>query len=131
MNASILAAGILSSFAFLLHTFGGDWELRSMEPSAETAFHKRSRQKWTMFRACWHMVSVDLLLASVGLFLIYFTDYFNNEQTLLQILAVYFFGYSVTWVIMLTVSKQFPKNYFRLSQWVLLLVIGTLIYAGS
>ncbi len=84
-----------------------------------------------MARCGWHWVSLDLLFASIGLGLINFTDYFDNEKTLLQILTVYFLGYSIVWALTIAISKQFPKNYLKLAQWILLLVISGLIYFGT
>ena len=84
-----------------------------------------------MARCGWHWISFDLLFASSGLALINFTDFFENEKTLLQILTVYFLGYAIVWVVTITISKQFPKNYLKLGQWILLLAISGLIYFGT
>ncbi len=84
-----------------------------------------------MARCGWHWVSFDLLFATIGLGLINFTEYFSNEQLLLQILSAYFLGYAIFWLLTITISKQFPKNYLKLGQWGLLLIISGLIYLGS
>jgi uncharacterized membrane protein YfcA len=72
-----------------------------------------------------------LLFATIGLGLINFSNYFDNEKALLQILTIYFLGYSVVWALTIAISKQFPKNYLKLGQWILLLLIGGLIYFGT
>lgn len=84
-----------------------------------------------MARCGWHWVSFDLLFASIGLGLINFADYFENERTLLQILTIYFLGYTIVWTITVAISKQFPKNFLKLGQWILLAVISALIYCGT
>jgi hypothetical protein len=84
-----------------------------------------------MARCGWHWISFDLLFASIGLGLINFTDFFDNEKTLLQILTVYFLGYAIVWAVTITISMQFPKNYLKLGQWMLLLAISGLIYLGT
>jgi hypothetical protein len=130
MNITVLVANALALLAFFIHTFMGDKELKIIEPSADTVDWVNRQEKWTMARCGWHWISVDLLLASIGLSLINFTDFFDNENTLLQILAVYFLGYSVAWIFVITISKPFPLNYLKLAQWVLLLTISGLIYYG-
>jgi hypothetical protein len=83
-----------------------------------------------MARCGWHWISLDLLFASIGLALLNFTDFFKNEQTLLQILSIYFLGYAIVWLFIILISKQFLKNYLKLGQWILLLLISGLIYSG-
>ena len=131
MNIAILSANILTLFAFVLHTFVGDKELKVNEPSETSEDKFLKREKWTMARCGWHWISFDLLFASIGLALINFTDFFENEKTLLQILTVYFLGYAIVWVVTITISKQVPKNYLKLGQWILLLAISGLIYFGT
>lgn len=126
----ILAASILTSLAFFIHTFIGDKELKLLEPEYEADKDYLKTEKWTMTRCGWHWLSFDLLLASIGLFIINFTDYFIHEKTLLQILSIYFSGYSIVWAFTIFISKPFPMNYLRLGQWMLLLVIAVLIYLG-
>ncbi len=84
-----------------------------------------------MARCGWHWVSFDLLFASIGLTLINFTDFFANEKTLLQILTIYFFGYAIVWALTIFISKSFEKNFLKLGQWILLLIISGLIYWGT
>jgi hypothetical protein len=131
MNIAILSANILTLFAFVLHTFVGDNELKVNEPVETTEDKILKREKWTMARCGWHWISFDLLFASIGLGLINFTDFFDNEKTLLQLLTVYFLGYAIVWTLTITISKQFPKNYLKLGQWMLLLAISGLIYFGT
>lgn len=130
MNIAILIANILTLFAWVLHTFVGDKELKVNEPSEALEDNFLKREKWTMARCGWHWISFDLLFASVGLALINFTDFFDNEKTLLQILTAYFLGYAIVWIVTITISKQFPKNYLKLGQWMLLLAISGLIWFG-
>ena len=131
MNIPILIANILTVLAFVLHTFVGDKELKVNEPSETIEDNFLKREKWTMARCGWHWISFDLLFASIGLVLINFSNFFDNEKTLLQILTTYFLGYAVVWALTIVISKQFPKNYFKLGQWILLLFISGLIYYGN
>lgn len=131
MNIALLSANILTLFAFVLHTFVGDKELKVNEPSEISDDKILKREKWTMARCGWHWISFDLLFASIGLALINFSDFFDNEKTLLQILTIYFLGYAIVWALTITISKQFPKNYLKLGQWMLLIAISGLIYFGT
>ena len=130
MNIAILIANILTLIAFVVHTFVGDKELKLNEPIEGVDEHYQKTEKWTMARCGWHWVSFDLLFATIGLGMINFTNYFDNEKTLLQILALYFLGYAIVWALTIAVSKRFPKNYAKLGQWMLLLLISGLIYFG-
>ena len=128
MNIPILLANILTLLAFFVHTFMGDRELKIIEPENDEKYLKR--EKWTMARSGWHWISFDLLFATIGLGLINFTDFLASEKLLLQILAIYFLGYGIVWLIGIAISKKFPKNYLKLGQWILLWVICGLIYWG-
>ena len=131
MNILILIANILTFVAFMPHTFVGDKELKVNEPTEETNRNFQKREKWTMARCGWHWISVDLLFATIGLGLINFTNYFDNTKTLLRILTIYFLGYAIRWALTIAVSKQFAKNYLKLGQWILLLLISGLIHYGT
>lgn len=138
MNMPLIIANILTFLAFFLHTFGGDKELRALEPAANHQHNNSNNSKgknqetWTMARSGWHWISVDLLFFTIGLGLINFSDFFSasHEKLLLQILALYFFTYAFVWILVIAISKQFPKNYFKLGQWILFIVIASLILFG-
>jgi len=123
MNTIILIANILTLLAFVVHTFVGDKELKVNEPTNETDDNFQKREKWTMARCGWHWISFDLLFATIGLGLINFTNYFDNEKILLQILTIYFLGYAIVWALTVAISKQFPKNYLKLGGLFLLMGI--------
>lgn len=130
MDISLLLANLLTFLAFVIHTFIGDREVKMIQPITNTENWAEKQEKWTMARCGWHWISFDLLFATIGLSLINFTDYFSNEKTLLQILTVYFLGYALVWAFTIAISKKFPKNYVKLGQWMLLLLISGLIYLG-
>ena len=131
MNITILIANILTFLPFVIHTFVGDKELKIIEPTHSNNEDLMKREKWTMVRCGWHWVSFNLLFATIGLGLINFTNYFENDKTLLQILTIYFLGYTVVWALTIEISKQFSKNYLKLVQWMLLLLISGLIFSGT
>lgn len=131
MNISILIANILTTLAFFAHTFIGDKELKIIEPGAETSNYLEKREKWTMARCGWHWISFDLLFSSIALSIINFSNYIKIEKEILQIFTLYFFCYSIFWLLTIIISKQFPKNYIKLGQWILLILISGLLYLGN
>lgn len=87
MNLYILAANVLTGIAFLIHTFAGDEELHVIELRNEDDGNFRKREKWTMTLYGWHWISVDLLLVSIGLALINFSQYFVHENVFSLVIA--------------------------------------------
>lgn len=130
MNTSLLIANVLTLLAFFIHTFMGDRELKIIEPDSENDEKYLKQEKWTMARSGWHWISIDLLFATIGLGIINFTDFLESERLLLQILAIYFLGYGIVWLIGIGISRSFPKNYLKLGQWILLWLISGLIFLG-
>lgn len=129
MSITLIIANLLTLLAFGAHTFAGDKELRLLEPNQDGE-NDILREKWTMGRGGWHMVSVDLLLATIGLALLNFTDLLQPREVYLMLLAIYFLAYGVAWFLVILISKSFKQNYPRLGQWMLLLVIAILVFAS-
>ena len=128
MNTVLIIANALVFFTFIVHTFGGDREYQKIEPAPDSP--TRFRVFWTMGRGAFHMVSIDFLFATIGLALINFTDYFKETKLLLHLLALYFLGYGIAFLITLIISKKFPNSFFKMWQWLLMFVISALIYFG-
>ncbi|MGB5554954.1 MAG: hypothetical protein WBM83_09880 [Flavobacteriaceae bacterium] len=128
MNTTLLIANALVFLTFIAHTFGGDKEYRNFEP---TEVDTKKMQNWLMGRGAFHIVSIDFLFASIGLALITFTDYFKDPKLLLNILSIYFLGYGLAFLITLIISKKFPNSFFKLGQWLLLILIAGMIYLGN
>ena len=127
MNIPLVIANLLCLIAFGAHTFVGDKEIRSLEPEEADG---DKRQFWTQARAGWHMVSFDLLFATIALALVNLSDWIKDETFLLQILMIYFIGYGVFWLMGILISKPFSKNYLKLGQWALLWGIAALVWWG-
>ena len=128
MNWFLLTANLLTVLAFIIHTFVGDREIRLIEPSAGDLL---KTEKWTMARCGWHWISVDLLLASIGLTYANFGPQEAEMSLILQILGGYFLLYGLIWGVVIIISKHFPGRWLKLGQWALLLLIGGLIWIGS
>ena len=129
MNTVLIIANVLVFLTFIIHTFGGDLEYRKIEPKPDSA--PRFRVFWTMGRGAFHIVSIDFLFATIGLTLINFTDYFKETQFFLNLLAFYFLGYGIAFLVTLIISKKFPNIFLKMWQWLLMFVIAALIYWGA
>jgi hypothetical protein len=128
MSNLILIANGLVILTFIMHTFGGDKEYKSIEPEKDNV---SQLEKWTMGRGAFHIVSADFLLASIGLTLINFSDYFTDKKLILNILAVYFAAYGLAFFLALLISKKFSYSFIKLWQWLLMFIISGLIYFGT
>lgn len=130
MNTYLIIANVLTVLAFFAHTFAGDKELGIIAVDSEDANWTKKQEKWTQARCGWHWVSFDLLMATIGLTIINFTNWITQEMFLVKLLSIYFAGYAVFWMLTLAMSRQFPKKYVKLGQWILLLAISGLLYLG-
>ena len=130
-NLPLLLALMLTSLAFLAHTFGGDMELLVIQPKKGIDNWDEMQQIWTMARSGWHWISIDLLFASIILALVSFTKTFKHPKTVLNLLTIYFLSYAIVWFLVILISPTFPNNFLKLGQWLLLLTISGLIYLGT
>ncbi|MFM9837291.1 MAG: hypothetical protein ACKVOQ_03440 [Cyclobacteriaceae bacterium] len=128
MNLALLAANSLVLLTFIAHTFWGDKEYKILEPVDGST---DLREKWTMGRGAFHIVSADFLLAFIGLTLINFTEHVKEKSLILTLLSTYFFAYGLAFLITLIISKKFKNSFFKLGQWLLLFAIAGLIYWGK
>ncbi len=131
MNTPILIANILTLLAVVAHIFGADKELRIIQPSTDTDQYIDKQEKWTMARGAFHLVTVDFICLSALLWIINFTDLIPNEQLILKFLVFYMLFWACAWLLVVCISKRFAKNYLKLWQWILFLIIGGLIYWGT
>ncbi|MFN7407565.1 MAG: hypothetical protein ACK5SL_13630 [Cyclobacteriaceae bacterium] len=127
MNLALLAANALVLLTFVAHTFWGDKEYKILEPVDKSTDH---REKWTMGRGAFHIVSADFLLAFIGLTLINFTEHVKEKSLILTLLSIYFFAYGLAFLLTLIISKKFKNSFLKLGQWLLLFTIAGLIYWG-
>jgi hypothetical protein len=129
MNTILIITNILMFMTLLVHAIGGDKDLKESKPDGANV---DKLEKWVMARGAFHLVTIDVLLATIGLTIINFTNLFEGVQhLLLKILALYFLLYAISFLVVITISKQFPNNYWKLGQWILLLTLSGLLYIGA
>ena len=95
MNAPLIIANLLTLIVCFGHSIMGDKELRVIAPNQGMDQFNNKLEKWIHARAHLFIISVDYLMATIGLALINFSDLLDNEPLLLRILATYFLFYAV------------------------------------
>lgn len=128
MNACLLIANVIALISVIVHIFFGDKDLKSIEPDGK---NDKKLENWIMARGAFHVVSVDMVMITVGLTLINFTDLLHPHRTvLLTIMSIYFLLYALFFFLILIISKPFAKKFLKLCQWALFLLMSGLIYFG-
>ncbi len=127
MSIPLLIANLLTFLAFLAHTFVGDQEIHLLIDQNDGPT-RQYRSTWTMARCGWHWVSLDLLIASVLMAVINFSDLLPEEGAITLLLAIVFSAYGLIWMVTILISPTFSRRFFLLGQWLLLLVIGGLLF---
>lgn len=122
INVYLLAAGMLASITFLIHTFYGGEEIA--KPLLKSKLDQDV--KMTVY-ATWHMATVTLL-ASAGVLLCAGAGYSIPYELLLFVSVGWIlFGLVFLWI---NLCKVQPRTLFGLPQWVMLLPVGILGILG-
>ncbi len=129
MNYPFIAAGIVLFLAFVIHTIFGDKDYREINPGRGDAASVRPFQIWLMGRGTFQMVSVDLLLTAVAIFLMGINIIPYNYH-LAGFIALLYLGYLAFWLLTLLFSKAKGVDYLRVGQWTIFLTAFVLIMAG-
>ena len=136
MNHPILAAGVITFLAFIVHTLVGNKEALSTAPgrlgnSTGGAGFGTIERNWVQSMCAFQLVTVDLLVLSVLLFTLGATDYINPKRQIALALAVFYVLWGATWLIQLVVLKRRGQDFLILSQWLFWFVCAVLIYWGA
>ena len=126
MNYWFISAGAFLFISLLIHMVAGDKDYRKLSSKAQ---NNEQFGFWLMGRGTFQMVSVDLLLTSVVLFLMGINIIPYNLYLSLFIAALYA-GYLVFWLFTLYVSNAKSSNYLKQGQWILFLIALILIIIG-
>ena len=124
MSVPFLIAGILSGLAFVLH---GVW--------AEYAQLKRLREtdlpasEKLAIRGAWHIVSLTFLWSSITLFVLAFSNFIEQPNTVGRFISLLFIGYALFWALAVAIDR--PVYLIKLPLWVLMLAVGALAWWGT
>ncbi len=129
MNYFFISAGIFLFLSLLIHMVAGDKEYRELNPRKQNGESGKMFGLWLMGRGTFQMVSVDLLLTSVCIFLMGVRVIPYNSY-LSFFIAILYFGYLVSWLLTLFISKARRTNFINQGQWILFLIAFVLILLG-
>ncbi|OHU85028.1 MULTISPECIES: hypothetical protein [Pseudoalteromonas] len=122
MNTLIFIAGVIGLITFCIHVFAG--QIDPVRPFLNS--NLADIPKATLL-ACWHMVSLTLLLGSLSLSYIGW----HNLSTYNTVVMAMSISYMLFATVFIVVGWYFfsAKVFVKLPQWVLLLPIGLLSLA--
>lgn len=125
MNKYLIATTLLSSFTAILHTFIGTSEIEIPLLSAGL-----KPEISLLLLACWHLVSVTLILSAVAYFLIAKNIHNQQYSILGQFISVLWIGFGFVFILIALIYAD-PRMLLLLPQWILLIPIGLLGFWGS
>lgn len=137
MNTPIAIAFVLNSLAVVAHLIGGTKETLSIAPSKHAAedldvgLANRLNRNWMQATCAFQMLSVDLLLVSILLYLLAFTDTLSPARTFGFALSALFFVWGVVWLVQLLALKSKPRELLLLGHWMFWFVCSGLVYWGT
>lgn len=129
MNYWFVSAGAFLFISLLIHMIAGDREYCYMNPKKQKNGDVKMFESWLMGRGTFQMVSVDLLLTSIAIFLMG-VNVIPYNYYLSLFIALLYAGYLVFWLLTLCVSKAKSINFLKQGQWVLFLIAFVLIIMG-
>ena len=136
MNYQLAAVGGLTVLALLAHVFGGIRQSLSVAPARLADRDKLTNfealeRNWVQAMCAFQLVTIDLLALSALLFVLAFTDVFEQEQLMGFGLALFYFLWGCSWLVQLLALRRRATDYLRLPQWVFWFGCSALIYWGS
>jgi len=124
-NRLLLASGLIAAFTAALHTFGGTPEIH--EPLLRSAIPQSIS---LLLYACWHLVTVTLVLSAVALI---WSARSRNEKTagaLPRFVSILWLAFGLVFVVVTLVFLG-PAALLVLPQWILLIPVGILGLLGD
>lgn len=129
MNYYFIAAGIFLFFTFLIHVIAGNKEFYLLNPRKQSIESEKLHGIWLMGLCGFQMVSIDLLLTAVFIFLMGI-DVIPFNLYLSIFIAALYAGYLIFWLVTLSLFKSGRKNFLCQGQWILFLIALILIVSG-
>ena len=128
MNIPVLIVACVTLLAVIAHVFGGTKETASIAPDTQDDKLTRS---WKQSMCAFQMLTVDLGLVTVVLFMISLTDIFTFEKELILFISFAYLLWGIAWVIQLVWLKSEVKTFMILPQWLFWFVCSALLYYGA
>ena len=128
MNIPVLIVAFATLLALIAHIIGGTAETASIKPELSEPKKVRS---WKQAMCAFQMLTIDLGVVVVFLFVIGLTDIISFERELILFLSALYFLWGVVWLIQLLWLKSQAKTYLILPQWLFWFVCSGILYYGS
>jgi hypothetical protein len=127
VNYPTLVAAAIVFLAFLAHTVIGNREALSTRP-ARSANDRTVERNWVQSMCAFQMISVDLLLTSLLLFVLGGTDWIPGERQLTLGASWLFALWAAVWLLQLALLRRGREDYLLLGQWVAWCLCSGLLY---
>ena len=136
LNVQIFIAGCITLLAFFAHTFVGTKESLSTSPRKIADKEKVNNysvieKNWIQSMCAFQMITIDLLVLSILLFVIAVTDVITFERVVALLLSGFFLLWGIAWLIQLVALKSSTRNYLHLGQWFFWFLCSGLLYWGA
>ncbi len=135
MNILVLITACISLLALIAHTFVGSKETATLSPLNGIEGDKTSEGQlvyhWKQAMCGFQMLTMDLLLVTISLFIIALTDILSFEYELTLFLSIVFFLWGVAWLVQLLWLKSKAKTYMVLAHWVVWFLCSGLLFFWS
>ena len=136
MNYQLAAVGGLTVVALLAHVFGGIRQSLSIAPARLADKEKLTNfealdRNWVQSMCAFQLVTIALLALSALLFVLAFTDVFEQERLMGFGLTLFYFLWGCSWLAQLLALRRRATDYLRLGQWAFWFGCSALIYWGS
>ena len=123
MNGLMLASGVLAAGTALVHLVAGQIDpVRPLLAAPMTETSKRT------LHACWHLVSVDLVLAAAVL--LYLAWAKDAGAAVPRLIAAHLLAYGLVFIV-IGLACAGPRGLVRLPQWAMLLPVAILAWAAT
>lgn len=120
MKTLLLIAAGLSLIGWAAHTFLGTKEFLSTKVSSSA----KILNNWYQSYCAWHLITIDLLMFTLGFCLLAFTDLVETKSDILNFLGVWMIGWAVAWIATLAFSKEGRIQLKKLHQWMIFLILA-------
>ena len=124
MNRILLATASLAGFTAALHTFRG-----TLEISMPLMQSQLPQEVILLLYACWHLVTVALILSAASLFMAARSKDASQRSTVTLISSMWL-GFGLVFIVVSLVYAG-PAMLLALPQWVLLMPVGLLGLWGN
>lgn len=137
MNTPIASVLAITALGFVAHITGGLLESLSISPKKwaasnnNTELLQKADRSWVQALCAFQLVSVDLLVLCVVLYLLAFTSVLQPAREIGFAVAGIYFLWGAAWLLQLAALKRTAKDYLLLGHWSVWFLCAGLVYWGA